>query len=249
MEGEEHEALMLAVEGITKRFGGVIANHDVTFSVDEGELVGIIGPNGAGKTTLFDQITGFRRPDSGRIVFQGDVISGARPDRICAAGLARTFQIVRVFPELSVLENVVVGALHRHTDVRDATRATWQVLERVGLADRAHALGKELPLAGRKRVQLARALATEPRMLLLDEAMAGLNKKESLAAVELLRSLRQELTIVMIEHVMEIVMPLSDRVIVLVEGEKLLEGPPREVSTDPRVVAAYLGERFVASGE
>jgi branched-chain amino acid transport system ATP-binding protein len=242
-------ASLLAVEGLTKSFGGVAANHDVTFEVQQGELVGIIGPNGAGKTTLFDQITGFRRPDLGRIVFDGNDITGARPDRICAAGLARTFQIVRVFADLTVLQNVVVGALRRHKDVRSAEQATWKVLERVGLEDRADSLGKELPLAGRKRVQLARALATEPRMLLLDEAMAGLNKQEARAAVELLRSLRAELTIVMIEHVMEIVMPLSDRVVVLVEGEKLVEGPPEQVSKDERVVAAYLGERFVAPGE
>jgi branched-chain amino acid transport system ATP-binding protein len=248
MDGEALMAL-LAIEGLTKRFGGVAANHDVSFSVQQGELVGIIGPNGAGKTTLFDQITGFRRPDRGRIVFDGSDITGSRPDRICAAGLARTFQIVRVFPDLTVLQNVVVGALCRHKDVRRAELSTWKVLERVGLEDRAGSLGKELPLAGRKRVQLARALATGPRMLLLDEAMAGLNKQEARAAVELLRSLREELTIVMIEHVMEIVMPLSDRVVVLVEGEKLVEGPPQQVSKDERVVAAYLGERFVAPSE
>jgi branched-chain amino acid transport system ATP-binding protein len=240
---------LLEVNGVTKHFGGVAANEDVSFTVEEGELVGIIGPNGAGKTTLFDQITGFRAPDSGRVIFDGRDITGERPDRICAAGLARTFQIVRVFPELTVLDNVVVGALHRHKAVRVAQKRTYEVLERVGLEDRANALGRELPLAARKRVQLARALATEPRMLFLDEAMAGLNKKEAAAAVELLKSFRQEITIVMTEHVMEILMPLSDRVIVLVEGRKLVEGPPKEVSTDKRVVAAYLGEKFVASGE
>lgn len=238
---------LLSVRNLSKRFGGVAANQNITFDVVEGELVGIIGPNGAGKTTLFDQISGFRRPDSGQVVFGGDDITGSRPDRICAAGVARTFQIVRVFPELTVLQNVVIGALHRHKDVKDAERVARAILERVGLDQRADALGKELPLAGRKRIQLGRALATRPQLLLLDEAMAGLNKKESAEAVELLRSLRDDLTIVMIEHVMEIVMPLSDRIIVLVEGEKLLEGPPEQVSTDKRVIAAYLGERF-ASG-
>jgi branched-chain amino acid transport system ATP-binding protein len=228
---------LLTVNGLTKRFGGVAANRDVSFEVEDGELVGI------------DQISGFRKPDSGRVVFDGDDITGGRPDRICAAGLVRTFQIVRVFEELTVLQNVMAGALHRNPDVGDAERAARRVLARVGLEDAADALGKELSLAGRKRIQLARALATGPHLLLLDEAMSGLNKKEANAAVELLRSLRKELTIVMIEHVMEIVMPLSDRVIVLVEGEKLLEGPPQRVSTDERVVAAYLGERFVASGE
>ncbi|CAN5217862.1 ABC transporter ATP-binding protein [soil metagenome] len=241
--------VLLEVNGVTKHFGGVAANENVSFSVEEGELVGIMGPNGAGKTTLFDQITGFQAPDSGRIIFDGRDVTGKRPDRICAAGLARTFQIVRVFPELTVLDNVVVGALHRHKDVGVAQKRTYELLERVGLEDRSNALGKELPLAARKRVQLARALATEPRMLFLDEAMAGLNKKEAGAAVELLKSFRQEITIVMTEHVMEILMPLSDRVIVLVEGKKLVEGQPKEVSTDKRVVAAYLGEKFVASGE
>ena len=238
---------LLSVEGLTKRFGGVAANEDISFDVGEGELVGIIGPNGAGKTTVFDQITGFRRPDEGRIVFSDQEISGLRPDRICAVGLARTFQIVRVFPDLSVLQNVLVGALLRRRDASAAEKFARDVLERTGLGERAHSLARELPLAGRKRVQLARALATEPRMLLLDEAMAGLNQRESEEAVELLRAIKQDLTIVMIEHVMEIVMPLSDRVVVLVEGKKLLEGSAQEVSRDRRVVAAYLGERFVAS--
>jgi branched-chain amino acid transport system ATP-binding protein len=238
---------LLSVEGVSKRFGGVAANEDISFDVGEGELVGIIGPNGAGKTTVFDQITGFRRPDEGRIVFSDQEISGLRPDRICAVGLARTFQIVRVFPDLSVLQNVLVGALLRRRDASAAEKFARDVLERTGLGERAHSLARELPLAGRKRVQLARALATEPRMLLLDEAMAGLNQRESEEAVELLRAIKQDLTIVMIEHVMEIVMPLSDRVVVLVEGKKLLEGSAQEVSRDRRVVAAYLGERFVAS--
>jgi branched-chain amino acid transport system ATP-binding protein len=239
---------LLSVEGLSKSFGGVSANRDISFEVGEGELVGIIGPNGAGKTTLFDQISGFRTPDAGRIVFSGREITGMRPDRVCSDGLTRTFQIVRVFPDLTVLQNVMVGALLHRKKASAAERLSREVLERVGLEDRSAALAKELPLAGRKRVQLARALATAPRMLLLDEAMAGLNKRESDDAVELLRALGKDLTILMIEHVMEIVMPLSDRVIVLVEGTKLLEGSAEEVSRDERVVAAYLGERFVASG-
>lgn len=239
---------ILSVEELSKSFGGVAANRDLSFEVSEGELVGILGPNGAGKTTLFDQISGFRRPDSGRVVFDGDDITGLRPDRVCVAGMARTFQIVRVFADLSVLHNIMVAALLRHKNASDARYQAREMLKRVGLEDRANDLARELPLAGRKRVQLARALATEPKLLLLDEAMSGLNKRESAEAVELLRSLRDGLTIVMIEHVMEIVMPLSDRVIVLVEGEKLIEGSPEEVSRDKRVVAAYLGERFVASG-
>ncbi|CAN5635025.1 ABC transporter ATP-binding protein [soil metagenome] len=238
---------LLSLENLSKSFGGVRANHSISFEVNDGELVGIIGPNGAGKTTLFDQISGFQTPDGGRVVFGDQEITGMRPDRICAAGIARTFQIVRVFGDLTVLQNVVVAALLRHKDTAGAEKVARHMLERVGLGDSVDALAKELPMAGRKRVQLARSLATEPRLLMLDEAMAGLNKKEAADAVELLKSLRNNLTIVMIEHVMEIVMPLSDRVVVLVEGEKLVEGPPDEISRDQRVVAAYLGERFVAS--
>ena len=238
---------LLSVENLSKSFGGVRANHDISFEVNDGELIGIIGPNGAGKTTLFDQISGFRTPDEGRVVFGDHEITGMRPDRICAAGVARTFQIVRVFGDLTVLQNVVVAALLRHKDTAGAEKVARHTLERVGLGDSIDALAKELPMAGRKRVQLARSLATEPKLLMLDEAMAGLNKKEAADAVELLKSLRNKLTIVMIEHVMEIVMPLSDRVVVLVEGKKLVEGPPEEISRDQRVVAAYLGERFVAS--
>jgi branched-chain amino acid transport system ATP-binding protein len=239
--------VLLSVENLSKSFGGVRANHDISFEVNDGELIGIIGPNGAGKTTLFDQISGFRTPDEGRVVFGDQEITGMRPDRICAAGVARTFQIVRVFGDLTVLQNVVVAALLRHKDTAGAEKVARHTLERVGLGDSIDALAKELPMAGRKRVQLARSLATEPKLLMLDEAMAGLNKKEAADAVELLKSLRNKLTIVMIEHVMEIVMPLSDRVVVLVEGKKLVEGPPEEISRDQRVVAAYLGERFVAS--
>ncbi len=239
---------LLSVRGITKSFGGLAANRDISFDVEEGELIGVIGPNGAGKTTLFDQITGFQKPDSGGVTFAGRDITRLRPDRVCAAGIARTFQMVRVFPELSVQDNVVIAALHRHKSGSAARRVTGAVMERVGLSEVAEARARDLPVAVRKRVELARSLATEPKLLLLDETMAGLTRKESEQAVELLRSLREELTIVMIEHVMEIVMPISDRVVVLVEGEKLLEGPPEQVSRDERVVAAYLGERFVARG-
>ncbi|HEX2239847.1 MAG TPA: ATP-binding cassette domain-containing protein, partial [Actinomycetota bacterium] len=170
---------LLSVENLSKSFGGVRANHGISFEVNDRELVGIIGPNGAGKTTLFDQISGFGTPDVGRVVFGGREITGMRPDRICAAGVARTFQIVRVFGALTVLQNVVVAALLRHNDTAGAEKVARHTLERVGLGDSLDALAKELPLAGRKRVQLARSLATEPKLLMLDEAMAGLNKKES----------------------------------------------------------------------
>ncbi len=239
---------LLAVEGLSKRFGGLQANHHISFEVREGDLVGVIGPNGAGKTTLFEQISGFLKPDAGTVSFDGRDITGVRPDRVCSAGIGRTFQIVRVFPELTVLQNVMIGAFRQHRRAEEARAAAARSIERVGLGDRGDALAHELTLAARKRVELARALATGPRLLLLDEVMAGLNKSESQEAMDLLRSLREEVTIVMIEHVMEIVMPLSDRVVVLVEGRKLLEGSPDEVSRHPEVIAAYLGEGFRARG-
>ncbi len=239
---------LLEVRNLTKLYGGLAANHEISLDIEEGELVGIIGPNGAGKTTLFNQVSGLVHPDSGTVRLAGQDITGARPDRVCRAGLARTFQVVRVFLQLTVLQNVVVGALLRHGHMADAERRAWEVLERVGLAERAHMRADELTLAGRKRLELARALATEPRLLLLDEVMSGLTPREAEAAVQLLNDLRQDITIVIIEHVMEIIMPLSDRVIVLVEGEKLVEGAPADISTDERVISAYLGEKFVAGG-
>ncbi len=237
---------LLRVEGITKYFGGLAANKDITFEVEEGELLGVIGPNGAGKTTLFEQISGFKKPSEGRVILDGKDITAQRPDKICSAGLARTFQIVKTFPELTVLENVMIGSFHRESSSRAARKYAGEVLERVRFSHKADALGKELTLAGRKRVEVARAVATRPRILLLDEAMAGLNKQESAEAVEVVRDLRQEVTVVMIEHVMEILMPLSDRIVVLVEGQKLLEGTPEEIASNPQVLAAYLGERFAA---
>ena len=235
---------LLSVQGITKRFGGVVANLDISFDVAEGELLGVIGPNGAGKTTLFHQISGFLKPDEGKVVFDGKDITGRRPDQVCDAGVARTFQVVRMFSEMTVLDNVMIGAFNQSRSAKEANRAARAVIERVGLADRVGALARELTLAGRKRVELARALATGARLLLLDEVMAGLTPAESQEAVSLVGDLREDLTIVMIEHVMEIVMPLSDRVVVLVQGEKLLEETPEVASTHPHVIAAYLGESF-----
>ena len=235
---------LLSVRGITKRFGGVTANLDISFDVAEGELVGVIGPNGAGKTTLFHQISGFLKPDAGKVVFDGKDITGRRPDQVCDAGIGRTFQVVRMFPEMTVLENVMIGAFNHARSAKKADLAARAIIERIGLTDRVTALAKELTLAGRKRVELARALATGARLLLLDEVMAGLTPTEAQEAVALVRDLRQDLTIIMIEHVMEIVMPLSDRVVVLVQGEKLLEETPEVASTHPDVITAYLGESF-----
>ncbi len=236
----------LSVRGISKHFGGVVANRDVSFDVGDEELVGVIGPNGAGKTTLFNQISGLMRPDAGEITLAGKGITGLRPDRVCRAGLARTFQDVRVFLDRTVLDNVVIGALLRQRKQEDARRVAMQTLERVDFDDQAHTVARELTLAGRKRLELARALATGPKVLLLDEVMSGLTQREAQQAVHLLQTLRTDVTIVMIEHVMEIIMPLSDRIVVIVNGEKLVEGSPTEISRNSQVVRAYLGEKWLA---
>ncbi len=239
---------LLEVERLSKRFGGLLANQEVTFSVYPGEIVGLIGPNGAGKTTLFNCITGFYRPEGGRVRFEGVDITGWPPDRVCRAGIARTFQVVRVFRGLTAFENVMVGALLRNPNPARAAGVTRHILGLAGLSAYADELVDGLPIALKKRVELARSLATGPKLLLLDEVMAGLNPKERQEAVELVRRIRAELgiTVVMVEHVMEVVMPLSDRVIVLDFGVKIAEGRPEEVINNPEVIKAYLGERYAA---
>lgn len=239
---------LLEVEGLSKRFGGLLANQDVTFAIYPGEVVGLIGPNGAGKTTLFNCITGFYRPDGGRVRFEGVDITGWPPDKICRAGIARTFQVVRVFRGLTAFENVMVGALLRNPNPRRAAEVARDILDLTGLSAQADELVDGLPIALKKRVEMARSLATGPKLLLLDEVMAGLNPKERQAAVELVRRIRTELgvTVLMVEHVMEVVMPLSDRVIVLDFGVKIAEGRPQEVINNPEVIKAYLGERYAA---
>jgi branched-chain amino acid transport system ATP-binding protein len=239
---------LLEVEGLSKRFGGLLANQDVTFAIYPGEVVGLIGPNGAGKTTLFNCITGFYRPDGGRVRFEGVDITGWPPDKICRAGIARTFQVVRIFRGLTAFENVMVGALLRHPNPSRAAEVARKILDLTGLSTHADELVDGLPIALKKRVEMARSLATGPKLLLLDEVMAGLNPRERQAAVELVRRVRSELgvTVLMVEHVMEVVMPLSDRVIVLDFGVKIAEGRPQEVINNPEVIKAYLGERYAA---
>lgn len=237
---------LLGVTGLSKRFGGLQAVGGLDLSVSQGEMLGMIGPNGAGKTTVFNLLTGFLAPDAGEIRFSGHDIHGLRPHEICRLGLARTFQIVRPFPQLSVVDNVRIASFGRHPSMRDALDAARAVVERVGLSPRAGDLAAGLTLADRKRLELARALATEPSLLLLDEVMAGLNVTEIDAMVRLIGAINAGgVSVLLIEHNMRAVMSLSHRIVVLSFGEKIAEGTPRAVAADRRVIEAYLGEEYV----
>jgi branched-chain amino acid transport system ATP-binding protein len=236
---------MLTLEHVTKRFGGLIAVRDVSFEVRQGDLLGIIGPNGAGKTTLFNVISGYYRPEEGRIQLDGNNVTGLAPHLICRRGLTRTFQIVKPFGNLSVLENVTIGALTRVARVREARAKAEQVIETCGLASYASAHAKALPIGLRKRLEVARALATRPRLLLLDEVMSGINPTELAGMIELIRRLHADgLTLIVIEHVMAAMMRLAQRIVVLHHGERIAEGTPIEIASDRRVIDAYLGEEF-----
>jgi branched-chain amino acid transport system ATP-binding protein len=218
----------------------------VSLEVRPGDLLGIIGPNGAGKTTLFNLISGYYRPDEGRVVLDGRDVTGLPAHAVCRLGLTRTFQIVKPFGRLSVLDNVMIGALTRRTTTREARADAERVIDICGLGPHARARARALPLALRKRLEVARALATQPRLLLLDEVMAGLNPTELGAMIELIRRLHAEgLTLIVIEHIMAAMMRLARRIVMLHHGEKIAEGTPQEITTDRRVIDAYLGEEFV----
>ncbi len=237
---------LLSVDAVVKSFSGIVALDQVSFTVDEGELVGIMGANGAGKTTLFSVIAGNLRANDGSINFDGKRIDGLRPDQISRRGISRTFQIVRPFGNMTVLENVALGVMYGRRRERSAAAAeakAKEILERLGLSDRVGLMAKHLTLAGRKRLEIARSLATEPRLLLLDEVLAGLTPIEATAAIEIVRHFHvaEGLTILMIEHVTRALMALSQRIVVLHHGQKIAEGTPSEVARDPRTVSVYLG--------
>ncbi len=235
---------ILDITGAGIAFRGLRALSDVDITVERGEVVGIIGPNGAGKTTLFNVICGALRPDMGRVVFDGRDVTGHSPDRIARAGMVRTFQLMRPFASMTVVENVALAAQHRRMPRRQLHRWAEEVVDRVGLGPWAHRLATELPTAGLKRLELARALGMRPTVLLLDEVLAGLVPSEREPVLKLLAQLRERdgVTLLFIEHIMAAVMRLSDRVLVLDQGRVLATGSPEEVTSDPRVIDAYLGE-------
>jgi branched-chain amino acid transport system ATP-binding protein len=237
---------LLSVTGLAKRFGGLQAVKDLSFTVGEGEIVALIGPNGAGKTTVFGLLSGFLGPDTGEVRFRGHDLRGLKPHQVNALGLARTFQIMRPFPRLTVLRNVMIATLGRHPDPREAERRARAILDELGLAARADRPASGLTLAERKRLELARALGTEPVLLLLDEVMSGLTEAETERVVQVVRAINQRgIGILLIEHVMRAVMSLAQRIVVLNHGERIAEGPPAAIAGDRRVIEAYLGDEEV----
>jgi branched-chain amino acid transport system ATP-binding protein len=238
---------LLAVTALTKRFGGVIANDDITFDVKEGEILGVIGPNGAGKSTLFDLITGFQQSDGGRIVFRDRDISGIRPDLIARMGIARTFQKLKPFPDLTLIENVMVGALSRTSHIGEARDRALEAIAFVDLLGQRHGFARELSTGQRKRLELARAIATDPKLLLMDEVTGGVDQRTVPGLVALVLELRRRgITVVTIEHNMPVIMQLADRILALHLGKRVAFGTPDAVRADERVIDAYLGSPHAA---
>jgi branched-chain amino acid transport system permease protein len=247
IDGRYAEETILEVKGLCKHFKGLVAIDSLDFCVKKGEIVGLIGPNGAGKTTCFNLITGFLRPDSGTIRFLEEYITALKPHQVCSKAIVRTFQIVKPFGKMTVLENVMVGGFSRTNDRKVVEDEAKKIINFIGLEKYLNSLASNLTIADRKRLELGRTLATKPELLLLDECMAGLNPTETEEMIRLVKKIRDRgITLVIIEHVMKAIMHLSDRIIVLHHGEKIAEGPPEQVAKDEKVIEAYLGEEFSA---
>jgi branched-chain amino acid transport system ATP-binding protein len=234
---------LLQVTKVSRFFGGLAAVKDVSFEVRKGEILGLIGPNGAGKTTLFNVVNGFYPPSRGEVLFRGERISGLKPHQVCKRGMARTFQVVKPLQRMTVLDNVIASAFLRAPDRKQAEEIATETLQFTGLAADRDVISRGLPLGKRKRLEIARALATRPELLLLDESFAGLNPAELDESIGIIRKIKDKgITIMIIEHHMKVIMSISDRIVVLSYGEKLAEGTPQEIGRNPQVIEAYLGE-------
>ena len=243
-------AELLRIENITKKFGNLVANEDVSFTVNEHEIVSLISPNGAGKTTLFNSISGYYPPTSGKVYFKGQDITGKPAYEICRLGITRTFQVVQTLKEMTVEENVMTGAFLHTRSRKQAQRYAAEILERTGLTEKKNIRGGSLTIIDKKRVEIARALATRPQLLMLDECMAGLNQTEIKDVMELCVRLKEEgLSLLVVEHIMEAIMPISDRIVVLNAGKKIAEGLPQEIVNNEEVIKAYLGDRYNAESK
>lgn len=238
---------ILEVNNLTKRFGGLVAVNDLSFSLNESEILGLIGPNGAGKTTMFNVIAGYYKPDGGQVIFQGQDITGLKPYQVCRRGIARTFQVTKPFLDSTVLDNVMVGGFVQAHSAAEARDIAWKALEAVDFTDRAKAMGHEINIPDRKRLEIARVLATGAKLLLLDEPMSGLTPSEKGHIIDMLQRVNEQgFTLVVVEHDMKAVMTLCPHIMLMDRGAKLVEGAPEEVANDPKAITAYLGEEYTA---
>jgi len=234
---------LLEVRNVSKLFGGLAASSHVSFTIEKGEILGLIGPNGAGKTTLFNIVDGFYPPTKGQVLFKGQVISGLKPHQICKLGIARTFQVVKPLQRMSVLDNVIASAFLRAKNKAEAVRIAMETIQFTGLDEDRDVISRGLPLGKRKKLEIARALATQPELLLLDESFAGLNHSELNDSIEIIKNIKARgITIMIIEHHMKVIMSISDRIVVINYGQRIAEGTPQEIRNNPLVVEAYLGE-------